>query len=105
VGERRGDPGRAETLAGRLRTWAAGPEARTAVDQLITGGWLGDEVFVGACVVPVEGDLTVAVVDWAALAQHAHRLEERGEDRGGELWQIYATAARAWGGFVREDDQ
>jgi hypothetical protein len=56
-------------------------------------------------VVPVEGDLTVAVVDWAALAQHARRLEECGNACGGELWEIYAIAARAWGGFVREDDQ
>jgi hypothetical protein len=72
---------------------------------LVIGGWLADEAFVRACVVPVEGDLTVAVVDWAALAQHARRLEEGGNACGGELWEIYAIAARAWGGFVREDDR
>jgi hypothetical protein len=72
---------------------------------LVGGGWLADGAFVRACVVPVEGDMTVAVVDWAALAQHARLLEKGGNDRAGELWEIYAIAARAWGGFVREDDR
>jgi hypothetical protein len=95
-----GDAVGAEALAVRLRTWAAGPEARAAVDLLIARGWLADEAFVQACVVPIRGDLTIAVVDWAGMGHHARQLEESGDDRAGGLWEIHAVAARAWGGSL-----
>jgi hypothetical protein len=86
-----------EDLTGRLRAWPAGPDARAAVELVIAGGWLDDDAFVAACVVPVDGDPALAVVDWAALAGHARSLRGTGSARrAAALRKAYGVAARGW---------
>jgi hypothetical protein len=87
-----------DDLAGRLRAWPTGPDTHAAVELVIAGGWLDDDDFVAACVVPVEGDPGLAVVDWAALAHHAGSLRGTGSARGAAaLRTAHAVAARGWG--------
>jgi hypothetical protein len=57
----------ADPLPARLLRWARGvPGMETAVRDLVASPWLDDDGFVDECVVPIDGDGSIAVVDWAA---------------------------------------
>jgi hypothetical protein len=86
-------------LADWLRAWPTGPDIRRAVELVIAGGWLIDDRFVRACVVPVDGRDRVAIIDWAAMASFARTVASVDQAQACELWAIHAVAARSWRGF------
>lgn len=86
--------GRRINRAKALRRAQVGPGERPAIERFIDEGWLRDRTFTSACVVQVDEQPAVAVIDWPAVAKHAYWLEVVRPARALDLWSIYDSTGK-----------